>query len=689
MEKWYKKSYFRNLVDMHIPSGDKNLEKFDAEKYAECMEIAGVDTAYVYASNCLGLCLFPSKIGVCHSITAKRDIFGETVAALHKRGIRVVGYLNSWCTEVARLHPEWQITCSDGSRLMDESRFGTCCLNSPYAEMFHSLVYEMVSQYNIAGLWVDMVGFFMSDCHCEWCKKKYKEQTGFDLPTTISWKDENYIRYIQFKFDTVAKYAEGISNAARRAKPDITLSYQCASWPLAPWTGIGDDYFKTMDYVAGDFYADRDSTDIVCRLLSKLTQDSPFEYMISRAQSLDYHTAIKDKSEILLQAYTAFLCGGAFLFIDAIDPDGGMNLNLYKMMREIKDELSPFFETIDYEAKVLRDVGVYINFDSFSGIDGEGKPSSSLNKYADVIDEKLKNINRAFSRAHIDYDILTGKNINELENYKVLIIPDLYRMSEAECEKIRQYVRKGGRIYISGYSSALSADGKNKDRFMLGDVMGVEYTGFSKRSPVYMAPTTEGQRYFGSFDETYPAMFMSPAVTVKLATDAAQVLAKVTYPLTDKNDIHRFSSAISNPPAEKTDMPALVYNKYGEGACLYSLCPFEKSIEAANYDVFAGLIYALLDEQGGALLRTEESEYLEHVVRHNEEKRHYTVSLLNYQNVKKIVPLHNVEFSLQLDIEPKKVYSTLGIEVNVEKGNGKLFLKLAKLDIYDVVYIEY
>ena len=73
--------------------------------------------------------------------------------------------------------------------------------------------------------------------------------------------------------------------------------------------------------------------------LPNLTENAPFEYMISRAPSLAYHTAIKDRSEILLQAYTSLLCGGSFLFIDAIDPDGGLNEELYKMMGEIKREL--------------------------------------------------------------------------------------------------------------------------------------------------------------------------------------------------------------------------------------------------------------------------------------------------------------------------------------------------------------
>lgn len=689
MEKWYKKSYFRNLVDMHIPSGEENLENFDADKYAECMEIAGVDTAYVYASNCLGLCLFPTEVGFRHSITYKRDIFGETVAALRKRGIRVVGYLNSWCTEGARRHPEWQIVNSAGGTNGGSSRFGTCCLNSPYRDLFLSLVYEMVSKYDVEGLWVDMVGFFMGDCNCAYCQKKYKEETGFDLPKTIDWTNENYLRYIQFKFDTVSSYARSMTEQANRAKPGISVSYQCAGWSNSFLTGLGNDYFASMDYVSGDFYADRDKTDVVCRLLPNLTQNNPFEYMISRAPDLAYHTAIKDKSEILLQAYTAFLCGGSFLFIDAIDPDGGLNKNLYRMMGDVKRELEPFFKTIDYDAKVLRDVAVYINFDSYTSRKAEGRPSHELGHYVGITYEKLITLNKALSRAHIDYDILTAKNLAQLSKYKAIIIPDLYRMSEEECEKLREYVANGGRIFVEGSSSALSTDGKNKDKFMLEDVLGVKYGEFVDRYPVYMAPTQAGQKFFEHFNETYPTMFTEPAVTVEKVSDSAEILATVTYPFTDARNFHRYSSAISNPPSEKTDIPALVYNKFGKGAAMYSFAPFSRSKAVCNYDIFAELINSLVNEQGGAIFETNECEYLEHVIRHSEEKKHYTVSLLNYQNVKKIAPLYNISFSLKLDIEPKSVYTNLGTEIKCEKRDGKLYFKLAKLDIYDVIYIEY
>ncbi len=688
MEKWYKKSYFRNLVDMHIPSGEGNFENFDAEKYAECMATAGVDTAYVYASNCLGLCLFPSDVGYRHSITYKRDIFGETVAALRRRGIGVVGYLNSWCTEGARMHPDWQIRQSNGHVSGAASRFGTCCLNSPYRDYFHALVYEMVSKYDIDGLWIDMIGFFTGDCVCEHCRRKYREETGFEIPKTINWTDENYIRYVKFKYDTVADYTRGIAEAAHRAKPDITTSFQCAGWSASPSVALGNEYFSLMDYVSGDFYAERNRTDVICRLLPNLTQDSPFEYMISRAPDLSYHTAIKDKSEILLQAYTAFLCGGSFLFIDAIDPDGSLNPDFYKLMAEVKKELSPFFKTINYDLKVMRDVAVYINFDSYTNRDSEGKEAFSEGNYHSI-PQRLERLNKALSRAHIDYDIITEKNVGELDRYKLVIVPDLYRMKESECEALREFVRNGGCLYISGNSSSLSTDGKNKDKFMLSDVFGVEWQEFVDRYPVYYAPTEKGQPLFEHFNEKYPAMFPFSVPTLKKISDSAEVLATLTYPYTDARNFHRYSSALSNPPSEKTDIPALVRNRYGKGVCVYSSAPFENSTAVCSYDILTAILKDLLNEVGGMVLECDESEYLEHALRHDAENKRYTLSLLNYQNVKKIVPMHNVEVSLNVDVDPVRVCSTLGREVKCEKCNGKLLLTLSKLDIYDVIYIEY
>ena len=82
MNQWYKKDFFRNLVDMHIPNGEGYLDKFDPAKYAENIKRSGASVAYIYGSNCLGLCLFDTETGYRHQQAQKRDLFGETVREL-------------------------------------------------------------------------------------------------------------------------------------------------------------------------------------------------------------------------------------------------------------------------------------------------------------------------------------------------------------------------------------------------------------------------------------------------------------------------------------------------------------------------------------------------------------------------------------------------------------------------------
>ena len=136
MEKWYQKSHYRNLIDMHIAdSEDGLLSRFDANAYAELLAYAGFDTAYIYASNCLGLCFYPTKTGKRHPAALSRDLFGETVAAVTARGIRPVGYLNFWSTACYDSHPNWRVVGRKRNGQRDfaghAGRYGVLCPNSP------------------------------------------------------------------------------------------------------------------------------------------------------------------------------------------------------------------------------------------------------------------------------------------------------------------------------------------------------------------------------------------------------------------------------------------------------------------------------------------------------------------------------------------------------------------------------
>jgi len=59
----------------------------------------------------------------------------------------------------------------------------------------------------------------------------------------------------------------------KRAKPGISVSYQCAGWSNSYNCGLNNDYFAAMDYVSGDFeirFGQPDYTGRFCVIGSKI-----------------------------------------------------------------------------------------------------------------------------------------------------------------------------------------------------------------------------------------------------------------------------------------------------------------------------------------------------------------------------------------------------------------------------------
>ena len=332
---------------MHIANGDARLlSAFDGEAYAELLASAGFDAAYIYASNCLGLCLYPTKVGVRHQAVETRDIFGETVHACRAHGMKVIGYLNSWSSAIDDAHPTWRTQGVDGKGHRDlpghAGRYGVPCPNSPYRDYFLSLVREVCSSYSLDGLWVDMVGFWRGVCHCEGCRKKFREETGLSLPLSIDWDSPNWVKYVDFKKRSLTSYAKDIVYTAKKQNPALSVSIQSAGWRLGSYLGFGEDYFAAFDYAAGDFYTDVRDGATDAEFLRAVTKDTPFEYMVSRCPSLSYHTVSKTFPEMRAQAFSAILHDGAFLAIDAIDPVGTLDSRVYKTLGAVKEALSPY-----------------------------------------------------------------------------------------------------------------------------------------------------------------------------------------------------------------------------------------------------------------------------------------------------------------------------------------------------------
>ena len=640
--KWYESSYRRNLVDMHINDSDPlYMSQYDPVKYVDNLVAAKVDTAILYAGNCLGICFWPTHAGHMHKNLNGRDILGEVITECRSRGLNVNVYYNIWSRWAYNTHPEWRYLDAKGRGMYVESdgrRFGMCCSNTGYADYVYMQVDDLVGNYDMDGFWVDMIGWFGGICCCDSCKARYERESGFPFPEKIDWRDAHWRDFQKRREAWHAEFARKIRETALARKPGISVVFQSASWALGWSIGLSEELYRQSDYLAGDFYGDPVEQSFVCKYLESMTPNKPVEFMSSRCPTLDEHTTTKQKELLEAQAYSSIANNASFVFIDAMDPIGTVNPAPYCTMGDIFNSTMAYEPYLGPQLKRLSDVAIYVDIHSLASMKDNGKPIGEVSAGAPV--RGLLQIAKTLIHHNISYDVATRKDLGRLGDYQALILPDAFMLDKKETEAIRRFVSDGGSLYASKHSSAILGEGE----FLLSDVFGVSLQGETAENETYMSPAP-GFGELQPFTQDHPMTINDTQTLVRLIP-GAEVLATLTLPFTPPNDAYDYSSAISNPPGRPTVNPALVRNRFGKGICIYSAGTLEFMPHDAHGCIFAGLIRSMLDKE--ACFETDAPRPVEITVYDDPHARRLLVFALNFQKELPNIPVYGMKIGVNL-----------------------------------------
>jgi hypothetical protein len=662
---WFETSTWRNLVDMHIPDWDDEfLSCFSPEVYADAMAVAKVDTALLYAGNCLGICFWPTKVGHMHASLKGRDICLETYHALRNRGIDVVIYYNIWSRWAYDTHPAWRIRRVDGTDTLQNrdgsaSRFGQCCINQ---DGYRAYVYDQITDLckhfpDAKGLWIDMIGYFGTLCYCPACRERFLRETGLELPERVDWNNIDFVRFQRAREQWLAEFAAEIRRVALAVNAGLTLAFQSTTL-LNGWLGGASQMFLNQsDYLAGDFYGSALQYSALCKYLSNLSAGRPMEFMTSRCYDLSYHTTTKTDAELLHSARGAYAHNAAFLFIDAIDPSGTLDTGFYERMGHLKNDIASYARTVGSSARVYADVAFYRNTESNYNPERCGTPADPANTNFPLT-RTIENIARTMANTHTLFDIIGLPQLQELSRYQAVVVAGQHMLSGAEVSALLAYAHAGGRLIVVGDCGRRYPDGRLRDDFPFASATGVHYIGKTDEDCTYIAPTAAGQAHFEAHSEHIPLGLRGKQLLVSTEPDVT-VLATITLPWSASTDIHRFGSAISNPPAKRTDFPAITERSFGKGSAMFIASALDSEFHKPQRRVFASLI-----RRGLAVsLDTDAPEWLEIIVLRDADACKYRLSALSIAS--DAANLHVPPVAISLTIL-EKVLSVRDVATNHE-----------------------
>ncbi|OCT15294.1 beta-galactosidase [Paenibacillus pectinilyticus] len=635
---------------------------FDKKQFQEMLKLGHVDSITVFSKCHHGWAYHPSEAGEIHP-GLNFDLLAALIEAAHEINVKTPVYVSAGLDEkLARRHPEWLIRDENdqtnwvkGFMLPGYHQF---CLNSPYLEILNDQIREVVSTYDLDGLFLDIIG--VRKCYCHNCVESVRRmgKDPRDESVMRSLWEKTYATYTARVKDTVESIKQGLpifhnGGHIARGRRDLIRMNTHLELESLPTGGWGYDHFPLSAR-----YAQTLGVDFLGMTGKFHTSWGEFGGY-KHPNALRYETALS-------------IANGARCSIgDQLHPDGYMDEATYALIgaayREVESK-----EAWCVKAMNVADVAL-LTLEA-TGMHPKAKAESGRSLDSDV------GAVRMLLEGKFLFDVIDQEN--DFTAYKVLVLPDYVAVDDTLRRKLEQFLLQGGKILATGWSG-LDPEGT---RFAID--FGVRHLGENPYRPDYFRPLFKP----GSLSEA-SYIFYSQGQQIELA--GGLELAHRENPYFNR-DMLTFCSHQHTPSSYAYGGPGMVesesgmyiaWNLFEDYATKGSLILKEAVLYALNRLLPDRTLQTNLPAQGVVTLQEqkEEKRLVNHLLYASPVRRGKNVEV-----IEDIVPIYDVEVSVRTSNCVKKVYLAPQMEsLPFRQEDGTIFYTVPKLECHQMVVVDY
>jgi hypothetical protein len=473
-----------------------------------------------------------------------RDMFGDVLKEAHARKIRVVGRFDFSKTRKAVFdaHPEWFFRQANGEPVIYNGLYSTCINGGYYRVQAMKILAEALEKYDVDGLFFNMFGNQSRDyggryvglCHCDQCRRLYREQFHQEIPET---PDDDYRK---FMFRSSREVAAAIGGLIREKRPQagyfnyvqestdgiMSESNTAVARPLPLWP-----------YSASDN-------------VNRARNSQPGKMAVNlNMQFVDYwwRFATVPREEIALRSWQNLAHGGALTF----EVNGTLDLEDRQALEAVK----PIFRWAAANERY------YVHQSSAARVVLLGSPAGTGRTYSQ---DAYRGMFRLLSEEHIPFAVSDNLDWMGKRDFDVAIATDWAPAA------LRQYAEGGGKVLIA---SATAPE---------FEVAPVERT----ESDVKGYIRIRDHAAFPSLKDTDLLLLNGPFTTVKTGGERALTLippSLIGPPEFVHIDMH------------DTDIPALMSERAGKGMVVWIPWNLGELYYRLSLPAHAGLFRDLFD----------------------------------------------------------------------------------------------
>lgn len=212
---------------------ETDMADIDAEAYAQQLADYGATVVTLNAAGIIAS--YQTKLDFqTQSPYLTGSSLMEMIEACHKRGIRVIARTDfSKIREpIFEKHPDWAYRDKNGNVVNYNGNIQTCPNGAYQKEKSLEILREVLTTHPFDGVFCNMSGFLVVDysgvyhgpCHCENCKRLFREQYGLEIPQKDDPGNPDYKKYASFKSACTKKYRERLVKTIREINPELAIN---------------------------------------------------------------------------------------------------------------------------------------------------------------------------------------------------------------------------------------------------------------------------------------------------------------------------------------------------------------------------------------------------------------------------------------------------------------------------------
>lgn len=414
---------------------------------------------------------YPTDIPLHHRSAwlGNTDPLGHLVKECRKMNMTVILRTDPHATrrEMYDAHPDYIAVTSDGKKRRhwaNPELWVTCALGPYNFEFMTKVKKEIMQRYKPDGIFSNR-WHGHGVCYCEHCRKNFKAASGLDLPMKTERLDLVYQKWYEWQTHRL-KELWFLWDAEIRKKKS-TSRFIPNGFPDKLLTGKHSDFFFADQQARRGLIPPWSNAKGAKELRAGLGMKPLIGiFSVGIEEEFRWKDSVQNDAEIRIWVAEGVANGMRPCFVKF-----GAVINDKRWMNAVEKMYQRYHISERYLRNTAPLARVGMVYSEQTDKKYGGQPWQDSNR------EHSLGMYHALVEDHMPFEMVNDRLLDEahLKPFKLLILPNIAALSDAQCAQLREFVEGGGSLLATFETSLYDEEGKLRSNFGLSDLFGVSF----------------------------------------------------------------------------------------------------------------------------------------------------------------------------------------------------------------------